>query len=332
MSTVIPDARQQHIPQMENAIKCVLFVGALLLSFYAATQAAHWQPQVWFGQLLRFGILGTLAVANAMLILAMAILAHEAVHKVLFKPVWLNDLAGGLLSAMGLIPFYANRQFHLTHHRYAHQPHLDPEHQMHGRSFWFAFIVGPHIGIFLQHKLLVMNALTRMRDPLIRRRVIKDSVSLAVVGLLYVVVLPSWGISLIYTVLPMFLVFPLVFSVRAMSDHYGIPEVRTKSRMRQDVLEDNPASWQALRDKRRIQVSGWIVQTPGWLEWLWSHVNYHEVHHKYPYLSHCHLKAVFHETRDSQPYIVAEGYWRNLLHLVRQPYYGSSNDNPVNAE
>lgn len=323
MNTIIPDAREQHLPQAENAVKSLLFISLLTGSFYLASRLGQWQAGTAMETMLQFGAIGLLAIASAMLVLAMAILAHEAQHRVLFRHLPVNDAVGGLLSAVGLIPYYANRQFHLTHHRYSHQPELDPEHHMHSRSFWFAFLAGPHVGIFLQHKLFLANALRSLHDKKLRSRTLKDSLFLLSAGAYYAWLLPEMGISLLYSALPTLLVFPLVFSVRAMSDHYGIPVVPRKSRLRQQVHDDNPADWRALCDQRRIQASGWVVQTPRWLEWLWSHVNYHEVHHKYPYLSHCHLKRVYQQTCGHQPYIVANGYWRNLLALRRQPYYGN---------
>jgi hypothetical protein len=46
--------------------------------------------------------------------------------------------------------FYANCQFHLTHHRYTHQMGLDPEEPLHNHSFLVAFIFGAFIA-FYQH-------------------------------------------------------------------------------------------------------------------------------------------------------------------------------------
>ena len=73
-------------------------------------------------------------------------------------------------------------------------------------------------------------------------------------------------------------------------------------------------------------MTGWVVLTAPWLEWLWSHVNYHEVHHKYPYLSHNHLPRVFEATRAHHPYLVVHGYWRSLGLLKKRRYYASAED------
>jgi hypothetical protein len=35
------------------------------------------------------------------------------------------------------------------------------------------------------------------------------------------------------------------------------------------------------------------------------------------------LPQVFAATRDTQPYLVVQGYWRSLFHLRRLPYYAT---------
>ena len=52
---------------------------------------------------------------------------HECSHRTAFKSRWANDAAAWFL---GLLSFYnstAYRRYHQWHHRYAHQPGLDPE-------------------------------------------------------------------------------------------------------------------------------------------------------------------------------------------------------------
>ena len=75
-------------------------------------------------------------------------------------------------------------------------------------------------------------------------------------------------------------------------------------------------------DDVRQQLSGWVVMTPQWLQWLWSHVNYHEVHHKYPYLSHQYLPQAFEASRGQYPYLVVDGYWKAVGNAMKLDYYG----------
>jgi fatty acid desaturase len=236
-----------------------------------------------------------------------------------------NELWGGLLSALALVPFHANRQFHLSHHGYAHQPGLDPENAMHDRPFWSAMTVGSLAGLVLQYRLFAANIL-RIGEPRYASRALKDLLFLAIVGTVYLGLVPAMGISLRVTVLPTILVFPLVFGWRALSDHYGVPPIIRAAKQGEAVLEVDEDRWHRDRSTREREISGWVVLTHPWLEWLWSHVNYHEVHHKYPWLSHHELKPVFEATRDTQPYLVVRGFWRSLFNLRHRPYYATRAD------
>ena len=319
----IPSPKQQRIPQFENGFKAVFFVSTLLLSFYIAELVVR--QQILDGMpALKWGVIFGLGTVNAVLILGMGVLAHDAVHKVLFRNLLLNELLGGLLSAFTFVPFYANRQFHLTHHQYAHQSTLDPEHTMHGRSFLYAFFVGPHVGLLLQQIIYLRNLFTRLFDKRYFWRGIGDSFFLTMAALFYFVFVPWLGISLLYSMLPTLLMFSIVFSCRALADHFALPAVKTRATLRKEVLDDGETDWDKVVAERQQQVTGWVVLTNPVLEWLWSHVNYHEVHHKYPYLSHCHLKEVFELTKGTRPYFVVKGYWRHLLNVRNKKYYTSA--------
>jgi len=252
----------------------------------------------------------------------LGVLAHEAVHKVLFKRVFWNDLAGGLLWAMGLVPFYANRQFHLTHHRHAHQRRLDPENPTHNHPFWVAFFMGAVIGLFLQYRIFFVNLFTRAFEKGFAVRLAKDTLFLLAGAVFYLVAIPAMGVSPLCTAAPTLLILPLVFGLRAMSDHYAIPEVTPQTNRRRDVLEEPSPFEKAEPSPLRHQITGWVVETSPFLEWLWSHVNLHEVHHKHPYLAHTYLKQIYRETRDHVPYLVARGFIGSLRNLRTRAYYG----------
>jgi fatty acid desaturase len=133
----------------------------------------------------------------------------------------------------------------------------------------------------------------------------------SIIATLYFYLLPLAGISFWYTVIPMLnLGFPLVFSLRNYTDHGGLPAQFHNS--------SNP--------KNKIKVDSWIIISNPFMEWLWSSINYHQVHHRYPYLSHRYLKPVFEATKDEQPYLVIEGYFRALKWLKDRPYYGDKKE------
>ena len=294
----IPTPRDQVVPAGSNLFKSCFLVAMLFGDFYLTQLIAGPMENPW----LKWSLVAVVSVWNAMLLIGMGVLSHDAVHGVLFRSRFWNELWGGLLAAIVLIPLEANRQFHIEHHRYAHQPGRDPENPMHQSSFLFAVVLGPFVALYAQYRVMFDIAL---RGDF--ARVLKDIFFVGVALSMYFVLLPALGVSLMLTWVPTLLALPLVFSVRAVADHYGIPAVVPEAAGGGDV---------------RQQLSGWVVMTPRWLQWLWSHVNYHEVHHKYPYLSHRYLAQAFEATRGQYPYLVVDGYWKAVGNAMRLNYYG----------
>lgn len=290
MDAAIPGPKEQIIPAGENLFKALFLIAVLAGSFWVCDHVFQygWIP------------IAVLAVVNVVLLTGMGVLAHDAVHRVLFRSAFWNEVWGGLLSALVLIPFQANRQIHLSHHSRAHQPGLDPEEAMHRYPFPVAVVIGAPIGVAINYRQLFVNALNGRVG-----RVAQDVFFLAIAGAIYFVLIPALGVSLMATIVPVLVAFPLVFAFRALSDHYGLPAVP-----------------RGAREEDRQNVTGRVVLTSRWLEWLWSHVNYHEVHHKYPWLAHTYLPQVFAATRHRHPYAVVDGYWRSLIDSSRRAYYG----------
>lgn len=313
--SLIPLPHEQSLPQGENAFRFLLLLSLLFASFLLADTVMHHSSlpvwTAWMAVLL-------LAIGNGVLLIGFGVLAHEAVHRVLFRSAFWNECIGGVAAALMLTPFCANRQFHLTHHAYAHQPELDPENRMHHRSFGQAMTVGSLMGLWLQYRIMLRNAVRK--ESRYRWRLLKDIACLSVAGMVFAGFPLVFGIDWQITSALTILVFPLVFAFRALSDHYGLPAVKRKSQQMQTV-EDGVA-WQ--REVDAGQVTGWVIMTAPWLEWLWSHVNYHEVHHKYPWLAHSHLPAAYQATCNTVPYRVVRGYWQSLFQNCSRSYYERS--------
>lgn len=307
--TGIPSPKEQIIPSGSNLFKSCFLILALLGTFYATQQIAVPMENSW----LKWSLIAAAAFWNSMLLIGMGVLSHDAIHKVLFRTPFWNELWGGVLAGLVLIPIEANRQFHMEHHRFSHQPGLDPENPMHQNSFLFAITVGPFVALYAQY--LVLAKIAASGDFM---RVIKDIFFVGVALSFYLLLLPALGISLLYTWGATMLALPIVFSVRALADHYGIPPVVRTAKKTEDTEEEIESG-----STMRQQVSGWVVMTPQWLQWLWSHVNYHEVHHKYPYLSHAYLAQAFEASRNQYPYLVVDGYWKAVLNAMKLDYYGT---------
>jgi fatty acid desaturase len=316
MAYDIPTPAGQRIPEGENLFKFFLLAGLIQLSFVGVDALLEGAARDW-PLAARLALAGSAALLNGFFIIGLGVLGHDANHRVLFRNQFLNELIGGLAAVAVLVPFNANRQFHLTHHRYAHQPGLDPENGMHDRPFWLAASLGSQMGLVLQYRIFLANLFTRFADPRYTGRVLADLGFLAAGAAFYVALPLALGASLVWTVVPTLLAFPVVFAWRAMSDHYGVPAVARKSQQRQDVIDGS--DWHDPRERARV--TGWVVLTHPLLQWLWSSVNFHEVHHKYPWLAHCHLQPVFEHTRSQVPYLVVDGYTRSLLNLRARPYY-----------
>jgi fatty acid desaturase len=311
-STGIPSPKEQVIPSGSNLFKSCFLVVMLLGDYYLTQLIAGPMESGW----IKWSFIALVSVWNAMLLIGMGVLSHDAVHGVLFRSRFWNEAWGGLLAAIVLIPLEANRQFHVEHHRYSHQPGLDPENPMHQGSFLYASVLGPFIALFAQYQVLAGIA---ARGDF--RRVLKDVFFIAVAVSIYFVLLPALGVSLMLTWVPTLIALPFVFSVRALADHFGIPPVVPASKAKQESAEELESGVSA-----RQYVSGWVVMTPQWLQWLWSHVNYHEVHHKYPYLSHKYLPQAFEASRGEYPYLVVDGYWKAVANAMKLDYYGKPED------
>lgn len=309
----LPSPHAQHIPQAGNLLKLLLLPLLLACSFVLADRVAGLTNSL----VLQLLLVQPFAIANGIFIIGFGALAHEAVHRVLFRNPVVNEWLGGIASAMMLTPFNANRQFHLTHHAHAHQPGLDPENDMHHRPFWLAVTIGSLVGLWLQYRIFCHNCAGIFTNTRYRQRTVCDAVYLVIAALFYIGLPLSLQLDLLLTSGMTVLVFPLVFAFRALSDHYGLPPVLRKSQ-RLQVIEDGN-EWQ--RDVEPASVTGRVILTQPWLAWLWSNVNYHEVHHKYPWLAHCHLPAAFRQTQHAVPYRVTDGYWRSFLSLMQKEYY-----------
>ena len=311
----VPTPGEQVIPNAQNLFKISALFSILLGAFVAGHYGAV-TIEDYFGdaglqtQFIKWNWLLLCGVISSSAAQGLGILAHDAVHKVLLSKLWMNELVAGLISAFSLLPFNANRQFHLAHHRFSHQKKLDPEEPMHNHGLLYAVSIGSIIGLSLQYRIFLINLFTHFFDKRYFLAVLSDLFFISLAIYSYVILLPLNGIPIEHSIIPMLLVLPLVFGLRAISDHYGLPAAATKEE-------------RAANGKNEEDVSGWVIITSPVLEWMWSAVNFHEVHHKFPYLSHAYLRSTYVATRDQLPYVVANGYLSNFMRHFKRDYYNS---------
>jgi fatty acid desaturase len=126
-------------------------------------------------------------------------LAHEAVHHILFKNRWLNDLASDLLC---MFPLYSTthnyRLQHLAHHQFVNDPLRDPDvSQLKSSGHWLDFPIGKRAFLLTLLKQLwlpnlvrftriraIYNATGTDKNPYVRKGW-KPSKAPVVVGALY---------------------------------------------------------------------------------------------------------------------------------------------------
>lgn len=326
---VIPDPKTQKLPVAENILKALILFTLLFSSFYAANWIANALDASTLPATLAFGLkwgeIGVFGIIDCMLITGLGVLAHEGIHRIFCRSPFWNELLGGILSAFAFLPFYANRQFHLTHHSYTHQQGMDPEEVMHNHSFWVAAVFGALIAFKEQYRLMLVNIM-KIGDKKYTGRAIKDTAFMGFAFWVYFWVVPSFGISVWYSVVPMLVALIPMFTLRAISDHYGIPGVVRAKRHRDEILDADDKHWNKEVAQRHKELSSWIILTYPWMDWLWSHINYHEVHHRYPYIAHVYLKEIFEATRGKDSYLVVHGFLRSLINQMGRSYYGKPTD------
>lgn len=319
----IPRPSDQRIPAVDNFLKSALLLGLFGLTL-TITQTA----------LNRLGISGreipslshaipaaaiilVSAVLTALLISAQGAIAHEGIHRVLSRNRFVNDLVGGFLSALVVfLPFYANRKWHLDHHGDTHEHGIDPEEALHSHNFWIAFLFAGPIAIW-EHYKIVFSFLTD-RGPKRRTRVaegLKDVGFVATAAAFYFVLLPALGVNVFLTIVPMFAIGPLIYSFRAICDHFAVPDLAKST----EYLKEKCPNLD--RSSRFRVVDSWVILTNPFLNWLWSHLNYQQVHHRYPFLSHVYLPEIYEVTKEYQPYLVARGYLDCIRTIRSRPYY-----------
>lgn len=305
----IPKYTEQIIPARMNLLKSLTLIGLILGIFWLSQFGGNFIDSR-FSNLpsgLHFALKWTwvlsLAIMNAIVVMGLGILGHEAAHKGLFKNPFWNDFCGGIFISFLLIPFYSFKEFHLTHHRYTHIPNKDPEEPVNNHSAFFALTIGPLIGLGIHYKTLLDYLLSESSK--LRVQGWKDVGFMSWVLIFYFYLIPLANLSLAYTVFPLLVFLPFVFMVRNVSEHHGIPA--------QTVNNSNS----------ELKVDSWMILTNPSMDWLWSNINYHQIHHRYPYLHYRYLPEVFAATKDGQPYIVIKGYWRAVIIALSKKYYGS---------
>ena len=72
--------------------------------------------------------------------------SHEAQHSIIARPGeklrWFNEFVGQVCSMPLVIPYRVLRKTHMEHHKFANDPELDPDYDLHADTAWGAIWAG----------------------------------------------------------------------------------------------------------------------------------------------------------------------------------------------
>lgn len=287
---------KQKVDSIENVSKGLLAIGLVLCLLIFSNYLSGIQGVGKYISLFLNGVL------IAILLNTLGTLVHEAQHNILTNTRSWNEFWGRVFSAFLIFPYYTGKVFHLEHHRYEREKDKDPENLFHDQSFWRAFFTG--------HNEYTRLHWQRMLHYLLHAKNKKDQWGAAVdliwnLGgvVFFLIFFVTLKMSFWVAFLPAFIAGPLVFSFRYMTDHYG--------------MDEKPKS---VRESYQRPISRVIFTAPI-LEWLWSHINYHQVHHHFPQISHNNLPEVYARTKELVHYEVEPGYLAVLKKIHGSRYY-----------
>ena len=228
-------------------------------------------------------------------------LEHEATHKTPFASPWLNEVMGRICGLILILPFEWFRYFHLAHHKYTHQPGLDPELDgpaLETRAQWAWHVSGIP---YWRAQILLMVRLAFNRPiessfipeaalPRIRR---EAQVMLAIYELALLSLF--WNSAVFWLwILPVLLAQPFL-RLYLLAEHGDCPQVA-------NMLENT-----------RTTFTNRVVRFVAW------NMPYHAEHHCYPAVPFHNLPAL-HDIAREQLQVTAPGYVAfSRDYLARRP-------------
>ena len=243
------------------------------------------------------------SVLIGFVVFSWTVLLHEVVHGLVFagpRPVATRVLALAYAVSSGLSASQF-RRWHLDHHKWLGTGGEDPKRRYlsprRARRWLKALYFTP--ALFPIYLRAAREAAERYPEAL-RRRIRRERL----VAIAFHVVLPvvllltvGWALALKLYVLPVYVVFPVAFSINRLGQHY-------------DVVADDPALW------------GTLMRPSPW-RWdlLFLGSNYHMEHHTFPGVPCYRLAAL---RRALEPFYAARGARsRTYLGLLRDWFLGN---------
>lgn len=247
---------------------------------------------------------------------ALGVLMHEGVHYRVTGKCWSNDIISDLVAGYPIfIPTFNYRVFHLSHHTHLDTPQ-DPE-----GKFYQAFPKESRFPLHpLRFALVVLRDLSGLWPASLKflggllwrlpGQRLGDLIPIALLHGGVVAFSYSAGALHVYVLLwllPMYTVYPVIFRIRAMTEHHGIEEAGPKRYVREAP--------DTLRTTRSIQgMIGRMLFGP-------HCINYHIEHHLYPAVPFYNLPRLSEELAKSAPEAmlprIRPNYWVAIGECLR---------------
>lgn len=278
LATAVPTDRLRALHRVSGARHAVVALrqaGLLALAVVASQRWPH-LPAVWVPASVMIGLV----------VFSCLHLLHEVVHRTVFRgrrSPW-NRRLGRLYATLGGLSASQFERWHLDHHEMLGTDDLDPKRAhltpKRVRRWYKALYLTPVLfPIYFRAAARAAAAYPPELKARIRReRLVTTLFHVGLATALWTCVSP--GAALRLHLLPVFVVFPVAFTVNRLGQHY-------------DVDPTDPAGWSTL-----MRPSPW-----GWDRvFLWT--NYHLEHHWFPRVPMYRLPAL---RRALEPFLAARG-------------------------
>lgn len=233
-------------------------------------------------------------------------LLHETVHDTPFQSKRLNKWVGRVCGFLLFLPPQWFRYFHLAHHRYTHDPEMDPELEggpIESKTAYLWTVTGIPLWMF-HFKTLFRNVLGQVDYSYLpngsRTRVINEARSMLLLYMLLLALSAYYASTLLLFcwIIPLILGQPFL-RLYLMAEHGRCPHVA-------NMLENS-----------RTTYTNAIIR---WLAW---NMPYHSEHHAYPAVPF-HKLPEFHEVAKKHLRSTENGYKTFHAKFVREFEKGKS--------
>ncbi len=203
---------------------------------------------------------------------------HEATHgNISSKYKWLNRLFGSLSAFFYLHSFTQHKWSHLTHHKYANDPILDPDGLIQGKNLFTTIIKSFFLSLT---KDLIYFQRKEVKNAPGTKKIIYIGILESIIPIAFIIFLTN-ALSLPWHHFILSYVLPLLFATIILGVFF-------------DYLVHRPhKSTERFGDTNVIRTKSKLDDV---MTYIWVYQNYHGMHHLFPKLPFYNYKKVFVES------------------------------------